>query len=160
MSARPTTALPGWLVSNAAKRVEPSGSQKTNGWDASAPLPAQSLNWLLYSTSLWLQYFSDIDSSATLYLNTNHNLSSSSDRGRLFLIDTSTNIYNMNLCDPSTFSEGWFEIKDYGLNLDEYAFNLVRFSTEKINMYQGDLSLDAVGGSWKVRCNGTEWFVY
>lgn len=55
--ARPTVPFLNWTPDNDPQKVvEPSGSKKTQGWSPNEPLPAQNMNWLLYSIDQWLQY--------------------------------------------------------------------------------------------------------
>lgn len=55
--ARPTVPFLDWTPDNdPLKVIEPSGSKKTQGWSPNEPLPAQNMNWLLYSMDQWLKY--------------------------------------------------------------------------------------------------------
>lgn len=58
--ARPTVPFLDWTQDNdPLKNVEPSGSKKNQGWSPNEPLPAQNMNWILYSIDQWLKYAVD-----------------------------------------------------------------------------------------------------
>lgn len=57
MPTKPTVAMIDWTPANDPTRViEPSASKKNDGWNPNEPLPAQNMNWLLYSADQWLSY--------------------------------------------------------------------------------------------------------
>lgn len=58
MAAKPTST-PGWAPTNPAKVIEPSGAQKTNGYDPGFRPPSQWFNWFWELVSDWVQYLSD-----------------------------------------------------------------------------------------------------
>ena len=54
---KPTVPMLDWTPGNdPAKVIEPSPSKKNDGWNPNEPLPAQNMNWFLYSIDQWLRY--------------------------------------------------------------------------------------------------------
>jgi hypothetical protein len=152
MATRPSEATPGWAPADVADRVEPDGARKLSGYAPGEPLPAQILNWLLYSISLWLAYFAGFNEKVNV---TGTRPITAADDGRLLRLDSSGGAFNLTLPDPTTVSGLRLQLKDIGGVLSTHAVTLVRFGSEQIEGLAANFVLDANRGTWVLYCNGT-----
>lgn len=75
-------------------------------------------------------------------------------------IDTTSAACSIQLPDPTLNLGRELWIIDSGNNSATNNITLVRFAAENINFVGSDLVLAINGGSWRVMCDGANWFVH
>lgn len=157
MSVKPSTNQLDWTLAEPTARVEPTTSKKNTGWQVLEPLPAQSMNWILYSISIWIAYLDSITSSTTESVSAAYTVAAT-DQGKILRLSSASAPFNIQLPDPAE-SEGLkFTIKSVDSGLRANPVTLKRFGAESIEGLASDYVLESNFGSWEIVCSGGNYF--
>lgn len=81
-----------------------------------------------------------------------------SDTGTILDVDTSAAAVALTLPDPASFV-GVFTVRDVSFTFNTFNCTLVRFAAESIEGLAATYTMEAQGGVWTWRSNGTNWFL-